>query len=77
MHHPRSHDGNLTFPTGTPEDHPQGEEEEDHHHTPQDHLQEVVEEAEVVEVVEAAEEEVAGEHFHYPDTRLPNQLKSF
>ena len=73
-YHLRSHDGSLTFPTGTPEDHPRGEEEENHHHVPQDHPPEVVE---VVEVVEVAEEEEGVECSHYPDTHLPNQLKNF
>ena len=58
--------------TGTPEDHPQGEEEEDHRHAPHDHPQEVVEVVEVAEVAEAVEE-----HSHCPDMHLPSQLKSF
>ena len=73
--------------TGTPEDHPQGEEEEDHRHAPHDHPQEVVEVAEVAEVVEVAEvaevvevaevAEVVEEHSHCPDMHLPSRLKSF
>ena len=76
-HHPRSRDGSSTFQTETlgeclPE------EEEGHHHGPQDHLPEVVEVVEAVEVVEVEEAVEAGEeHFHYLDTRLPNQLKNF
>ena len=61
--------------TGTPEDHPQGGEEEDHRHAPHDHPQEVVEVVEVAEVAEVAE--VVEEHSHCPDMHLPNRLKSF
>ena len=64
--------------TGTPEDHPQEGEEEDHRHAPHDHPQEVAEVAEVVEVVEVAEvAEAVEEHSHCPDMHLPSQLKSF
>ena len=63
MHHPRSRDGSSTFRTETPRDHPR-EEEEDHHHAPQDRPQE----EEGVEAVEG--------HSHYPDTPC-NQLKNF
>ena len=70
-HHPKSRGGSLTFQKGTLGDHPRVEG--GHHRAPQDHPQEEVEEGEeAVEVVEAGEE-----HSHYPDTHLPNQLKSF
>ena len=69
MHHPKSRDGSSMSQIEILGDHP-WEEEEDHH-APQDHPR--AEEAEEVEEVEEAVEE----HFHCPDTRLPNQLKSF
>ena len=53
-------------------DHPRVEEED--RHAPQDHPREVG--AAGVEV-EAVEAEVEEEHFHYPDTHLPSQLKNF
>ena len=72
-HHPRPRDGSLTSQTETLEDRPREEEEDHHHHrTPQDHPQEEVEEEAEEEVEEGVEE-----HFHYPDTHLPNQLKNF
>ena len=80
MHHLKSRGGSLTSQKGTPEDHLQEEEEEDHRHAPHDHPQEVVEVVEVVEAVEevaGAEAEAAEEHFHCQDTHLPTQLKSF
>ena len=76
MRHPNSRDGSLTVQTGTPEDHPPEEEEEDHPRPLQDHLQaEEVEEVGVVEGVEA--EEAVEEHFRCLDTHPPRQLKSF
>jgi hypothetical protein len=78
-HHPKSRDGNLTYQIAILGDHPRGEEED--HHASQDHPQAVVGVAVVgvaVVGVEAEEvEEGEEEHFHCPDTRLPNQLKSF
>ena len=70
MHHPKYRDGSLTFQTEILGGRPRVEE--DRRHAPQGHPQEVVGVVEVVEVAEVVEE-----HSHYPDTRLPNQLKSF
>ena len=70
MHHPKSRDGSSMSQIEILGDRPREEEED--HHAPQDHPREVVG-VEVV-VVEAGEEE---EHSHYPDMRLPSQLKNF
>ena len=68
MSHPKYQGGSLTSPKETPGD-PRGEEEEDRHHTPQDHLQ----------AVEEAVEEAAGEEEHSRclDTPPFRKLKSF
>ena len=61
------------YQIGILEDHLPDKEEEDPHHALQDHPREEAEEAVVVGEAAAVEEE----HFHCPDTRLPNQLKNF
>ena len=71
-HHPKSHDGNSTYQTGIPEDHPQDVGEGDRHRAIRDRPQE----EEAVGAEEAAEEE-EGEHFPCQDTHLPSLWRNF
>ena len=63
-HHPKSRDGSSMSQIEIRGDHPR--EGEEGHHTPQDRPRE-----------EGVEVEGEEEHFHYPDTHLPSQLKNF